>query len=190
MYIAEVAIKNFRSCMDVRVPLRPDVTVFAGETNAGKTTVIDGLRQLTEPLDGNRPSALQDGDLNFLRKEEGLLLSTRLEEVTAGQVGTYVQGLVGGITGDGLRSVAWSLSYSPTQLARRRGQVTWTTGADRELSREPSSEPRSGTSTCPLFAMPSASWARAAVPGCASSSKPCWEARKQSPTSWTGSTGK
>jgi putative ATP-dependent endonuclease of OLD family len=137
MYIAEVAIKNFRSCMDVTVPLRPDVTVFTGENNAGKTTVIDALRHLTDPLDGNRPPSLQDSDLNFLRKEEGLRLSIRLDEVTAGQAGTYIQGLVGDSTGDGLRSVTWSLAYAPAQLARRRGQVTWTAGKGQEINREP-----------------------------------------------------
>ncbi len=44
MYISELRLRNYRSCRGVTVALRPDLTVLAGENNAGKSTVVDALR--------------------------------------------------------------------------------------------------------------------------------------------------
>ncbi|RAO00809.1 AAA family ATPase [Micromonospora noduli] len=63
MFVSKITIGNYRSCRQVSVRLRPEVTVLAGENNAGKTTVIDSLRQLTDALDGRRGPALTDGDM-------------------------------------------------------------------------------------------------------------------------------
>ncbi|WP_416238205.1 AAA family ATPase [Streptomyces mutabilis] len=47
-------VERFRSCERAQIPLRPEVTVLVGENNAGKSSVIDALRLLTDPLDGRR----------------------------------------------------------------------------------------------------------------------------------------
>ncbi|MEU7628979.1 AAA family ATPase [Nocardia sp. NPDC049220] len=64
MFVSEIGAMNFRSCRKVRVRLRPEVTLLAGENNAGKTTVIEALRQLTDALDGRRGPALAESDVN------------------------------------------------------------------------------------------------------------------------------
>ncbi|MGK5556684.1 ATP-dependent nuclease [Actinomadura kijaniata] len=137
MYISEIRATNFRSCVDVRVPLRRDLTVLTGENNAGKSAVIDSLRYLTEPLDGHRPSPLDDGDRNRSAGDASLKLTARLEEISPGQSGTFLQGLLTGVSGEGMRSAAWSLDYSPAPLGRRRGRVIWTAGDGRDLPGEP-----------------------------------------------------
>ena len=43
MYLKEVHIKNFRSIKECKVSL-DDFTVFIGENNAGKTTILDAIR--------------------------------------------------------------------------------------------------------------------------------------------------
>lgn len=57
MFISQVRLRNYRSCRDVTVTLQPDVTVLAGENNAGKSSVVDALRVLTEPF-GRRANSL------------------------------------------------------------------------------------------------------------------------------------
>ncbi|MEU8949393.1 AAA family ATPase [Streptomyces sp. NPDC048489] len=52
--MSEVLVERFRSCERVRIPLQPEVTVLVRENNAGKSTAIDAMRLLTDPLDGRR----------------------------------------------------------------------------------------------------------------------------------------
>lgn len=39
MYLGRLKISRFRSCDDVTVSLRPDLTVLVGENNGGKSSV-------------------------------------------------------------------------------------------------------------------------------------------------------
>lgn len=63
MHVSEVLIERFRSCEEVRIPLRPEMTVLVGENNAGKTTVVDALRLLSDPLDGRRSRYFEESDI-------------------------------------------------------------------------------------------------------------------------------
>ncbi|XVQ85352.1 AAA family ATPase [Microbispora siamensis] len=137
MYISEIEVENFRSCVSVHVPLRQNVTVLGGENNAGKTTIMDAFRYLTEPLDGHRPPGLENRDTFRLAGENGLRMKVRLEELSPSQAGTYIQGLVEGVSESGTRAASWSLKYMPAPLARRRGRTLWSVGTDREMGSEP-----------------------------------------------------
>ncbi|MFD0686009.1 ATP-dependent nuclease [Actinomadura fibrosa] len=137
MFISEIQIKNFRSFVDVRVPLRPYVTVLTGENNAGKTTVMEALRHLTEPLDGRRPAPVEETDRNRFAADDDVHLTARLEDILPGQAGTYLQGLLEGASEEGARAASWSLTSEPPLLGRRRGRISWTAGAGRELAGEP-----------------------------------------------------
>jgi putative ATP-dependent endonuclease of OLD family len=55
MYLRTFRIKNFRSCVDVTLKLRPTMTLLVGENNSGKSNVVDALRLATAPLSG-RPT--------------------------------------------------------------------------------------------------------------------------------------
>ena len=54
MRLASIGATNFRSLDDVVIPLREQVTVVIGENNGGKSTLLDAVRLLTDPLDGRR----------------------------------------------------------------------------------------------------------------------------------------
>jgi putative ATP-dependent endonuclease of OLD family len=64
MWLREVTIKQFRSCCDVAVPLRPSLTVLVGENNAGKSNVIEALRLGTNPLSGRRVRYFEPEDVS------------------------------------------------------------------------------------------------------------------------------
>jgi transposase len=63
VYVSEVLVERFRSCERVQIPLRPEVTVLVGENNAGKSSVIDALRLLTDSLDGRRVRYFEESDV-------------------------------------------------------------------------------------------------------------------------------
>lgn len=63
MHLHSLRLQRFRSCADVTVKLRPDLTVLVGENNGGKSNVVDGLRLLTLPLSGRRDRYPEDEDL-------------------------------------------------------------------------------------------------------------------------------
>ncbi|GAB1512600.1 ATP-dependent nuclease [Actinophytocola sp. KF-1] len=138
MFVSEIKIKNFRSCQQVRVRLRPDVTVLAGENNAGKTSVIDGLRQVTEPLDGRRGLVITEQDVfDACGPEDQVKLDTILADIDPDHAGTYREAFLPGATPDGKRSARWSLSYTRPPLGRRRGTTTWQVGEGRDVPGEP-----------------------------------------------------
>ncbi|WP_244157369.1 AAA family ATPase [Serratia oryzae] len=60
MYLSRLKISRFRSCDDVTVSLRPDLSVLVGENNGGKYNVVDAIRLLTLPLSGRRERYPED----------------------------------------------------------------------------------------------------------------------------------
>jgi putative ATP-dependent endonuclease of the OLD family len=138
VFVSEIMTMNFRSCREVRVRLRPEVTVLAGENNAGKTTVIDALRQLTDALDGRRGATLTEGDMHDgCGQDDQLQLHAVLADIHPDQAGTYRDAFLPGATDDGKRSARWSLTYVRPPLGRRRGTRTWHVGQGREAASEP-----------------------------------------------------
>jgi len=138
MFVSEITFKNFRSCRQVRVRLRPEVTVLAGANNAGKTTVIDGLRQVTDALDGRRGAALAESDVfDACAADDQVQLQVVLAGIDPDQAGTYRDAFLPGVTADGKRSACWSLTYTRPPLGRRRGTTTWHVGEGREATGEP-----------------------------------------------------
>lgn len=139
MFVSNITIRNYRSCRRVSVRLRPEVTVLAGENNAGKTTVIDSLRQLTDALDGRRGLALTDGDVfDGTGPNDQVQLRAVLSDIDPDHAGTYQSAFLPGAAADGKRSAAWALTYTRPPLGRRRGTTTWQVGEDRESPGEPS----------------------------------------------------
>src|ERR1700733_12161644 len=63
MYLEKLTLQRFRSCEDLAVNFRPDLTVLVGENNGGKSTIIDGLRFLTLPLNGRKDRYPESDDL-------------------------------------------------------------------------------------------------------------------------------
>ncbi|MER5556177.1 AAA family ATPase [Streptomyces sp. NPDC002793] len=61
--MAEVLVERVWFCERVQIPLRQEVTVLIGENNAGKSSVIDALRLITDPLDGRRMRYFEEADV-------------------------------------------------------------------------------------------------------------------------------
>ncbi|MCA1510151.1 MULTISPECIES: ATP-dependent nuclease [Bradyrhizobium] len=55
MYLAELAIKNFRRLSDVTLKFAPGLNVLVGPNNVGKTAVVDALRALLAGMDDPYP---------------------------------------------------------------------------------------------------------------------------------------
>jgi len=128
MHVSEVHASNYRSCRDVTVTLRPDLTVLAGENNAGKSTVVDALRILTEPLDNGRIP--WPGDAEVTAGELTTRLSVTLANIAAGQSGTYIEGQVPAPDSLGMFLARWGLEYQRSDEGQRRGTTGWFRGVD------------------------------------------------------------
>jgi putative ATP-dependent endonuclease of OLD family len=63
MHLDSLILARFRSCPNVTIHLRTDLTVLVGENNGGKSNIIDALRLLTLPLNGRRERYPEDDDL-------------------------------------------------------------------------------------------------------------------------------
>ena len=66
MYLKTLELKNFRSFSDAIVPLCPDLTIFVGENNGGKSNAIDAIRLLTKPLAGRRELYCETTDIRLI----------------------------------------------------------------------------------------------------------------------------
>lgn len=55
MYLAKLAIKNFRRLNDVTLKFVPGLNVLVGPNNVGKTAVVDALRALLAGMDDPYP---------------------------------------------------------------------------------------------------------------------------------------
>ncbi|MFF7549670.1 ATP-dependent endonuclease [Streptomyces canus] len=137
VYVCEVLVERFRSCERVQIPLRPEVTVLVGENNAGKSSVIDALRLLTDPLDGRRVRYFEESDvLRTTADLGGPSLQMDLADIHAGQSGAYLEALLREGAPDN-RTARWQVSWTPPQTGGRRGSTAWSQGAGLPVTGEP-----------------------------------------------------
>ncbi|GAB4521003.1 MAG: hypothetical protein Tsb0020_39620 [Haliangiales bacterium] len=64
MKITQIRIQNFRSLVDVTIPLA-NTTVLLGENNVGKTAVLDAVRYLLSHDGARRTSAIDEYDIHL-----------------------------------------------------------------------------------------------------------------------------
>jgi putative ATP-dependent endonuclease of the OLD family len=126
MYISELRLRNYRSCRGVTVALRPDLTVLAGENNAGKSTVVDALRVLTDPLEQGRVPWPVDADV--VDGGETCELGVTLADIGSGQSGTYLEARVEPSVQGGFEA-RWGYEYRRSIDGERRGVAAWSQGA-------------------------------------------------------------
>ena len=77
MHLDSLKLERFRSCPNVTINFRGDLTVLVGENNGGKSNIIDGLRLLTLPLNGRRERYAEDDDLRRTSSENTFSLEGR-----------------------------------------------------------------------------------------------------------------
>ncbi|WP_158238953.1 ATP-dependent nuclease [Streptomyces barkulensis] len=137
MYVAEVLVERFRSCERAQIPLRPEVTVLVGENNAGKSSVIDALRLLTDPLDGRRVRYFEEADvLMAVATLGGPGLQVDVAGIGPQHSGAYLEALLPEGAPDS-RTARWQVSWMPPQPGGRRGSTVWTQGVGLPVTGDP-----------------------------------------------------
>ncbi|APU15187.1 MULTISPECIES: ATP-dependent nuclease [Actinoalloteichus] len=137
MFISEVRLTNFRACREVTVPLRPDVTLLAGENNSGKTSVIDAVRLLTGSVHGRVPTPDRQDLCGAAASGEALRVEADLKDIAPTMAGAYLEGLLPADAPGGSRSARWGLTFRPPEDDRGRGATTWSVGRDHLAAGEP-----------------------------------------------------
>ncbi|MFF4652567.1 ATP-dependent endonuclease [Streptomyces sp. NPDC001380] len=142
MHIGEVGIEEFRSCRKATIPLREKVTVLVGENNSGKSTVIDALRLLTDPVDGRRSRWFEETDVRgHLDPHHPAPASPSLHLVLEGigprETGAYLEALLPPASDTAPRRARWGVTYTPPPEKRRRGTTAWTQGSEQPAAGEP-----------------------------------------------------
>ncbi len=91
MYLSQVKLTNFRSCLNTTISLRPDLTIIVGENNSGKSNVIDGLRLAIHPLNGrrNRYFEREDVSRHSVASGQKIEIETRFSRLNKRQGGVY-----------------------------------------------------------------------------------------------------
>lgn len=111
MHLERLCLTNFRSFDDVTIPLCPDVTIFVGENNGGKSNAIDAIRLLTQPLGGRRDLYCETTDI----REGSGEWSFRLEATYAGLNSAQQGRLLSAIDGSEMERAVLGLEYDDTR---------------------------------------------------------------------------
>jgi len=90
MYLKTLELKNFRSFSEEAVPLCPDLTIFVGENNGGKSNAIDAIRLLTMPLTGQRELYCEAADIRFGSTDRCFELQGTLAGLCPAQQGRFL----------------------------------------------------------------------------------------------------
>ncbi|WP_386337724.1 ATP-dependent nuclease [Streptomyces xiangluensis] len=93
MYLSKLGIRNFRSCYDVAVEFRPDITLLVGENNSGKSNVIESLRLATTPLNRRSTRWFDEPDLSRGREAQEAEFQATYDGLTAIQRAHYIAAL-------------------------------------------------------------------------------------------------
>ncbi|GGO78937.1 ATP-dependent nuclease [Nonomuraea cavernae] len=123
MYLRELTLKNFRSCVDTTVEFQPTLTLLAGENNAGKSNIIEALRLATVPLSRRRSRYFEREDISRGQQDEGIEIRTRFHGLTPIQAGQYITALD---TETGI--VDYCTHFSVDGAAGPRPRPTYTAG--------------------------------------------------------------
>lgn len=135
MYLESLTISRFRSCENVTVNLRPDLTVLVGENNGGKSNVIDAIRLLTLPLNGRRERYAEDRDLRRGSGANSFQIEGRYQ-----QLGDTLKGLLISAVPDPSKDEAlFGYRYETSSERSPRGKSTVWAG------RFDTNEPESGS---------------------------------------------
>lgn len=120
MHLGSLKISRFRSCDDVTVCLRPDLTVLVGENNGGKSNVVDAIRLLTLPLSGRRERYPEDEDL----RRHATIPNFQIEGVFR-ELGDTLKGLLISAVPDLTENEAvFGYRYEPRSERSPRGKTT------------------------------------------------------------------
>lgn len=120
MHLGSLTISRFRSCDNVTVSLRPDLTVLVGENNGGKSNVVEAIRLLTLPLSGRRERYPEDDDV----RRHATVPNFQIEGVFRG-LGDTLKGLLISAVPDPIKNEAvFGYRYESRSERTPRGKTT------------------------------------------------------------------
>lgn len=90
MYLQRLGLKNFRSFVQMEIPLCKDLTILVGENNAGKSNAIDAIRLVTTPAGGRRDLYCETTDVRFGSTERQFELTASFTELSPAQQGRMI----------------------------------------------------------------------------------------------------
>ncbi len=133
MHLDSLRLERFRSCPDVTINLRSDLTVLVGENNGGKSNIIDGLRLLTLPLNGRRERYPEDDDLRRGSTERTFTVEGRFSGLS-----DTVKGLLISAVPDPAADLAiFGMRYQCKTSSNSRGKTTLWAGKFDTAEPEP-----------------------------------------------------
>lgn len=131
MYLHQVRISNFRSCIDTTVTLQPDITILVGENNAGKSNIIEALRLSTVPLSRRRTRYFELDDVNRSNPDPVLFEST-FANLTEFQAAHYIAAY--DMTTE---TATYRTTYTPNFTKPRQSRVDFSAGKYGRSDSEP-----------------------------------------------------
>jgi putative ATP-dependent endonuclease of OLD family len=93
MYLEKLELKNFRSCVELSIPLHEHLTVLVGENNGGKSNLLEALRLLTHPSSGRIERYCEVEDLSKAAAENTFQISGTFAGLSPAQTGTLISWL-------------------------------------------------------------------------------------------------
>jgi putative ATP-dependent endonuclease of the OLD family len=121
MHLDLLKLQRFRSCADVSVQLRSDLTVLVGENNGGKSNIVDAIRLLTLPLSGRRERYAEDEDLHRGSADPSFAIEGRFCGLTDAQKGLLISAVP-----DPIADLAtWGLRYQCGTVKTRGKASVW-----------------------------------------------------------------
>jgi putative ATP-dependent endonuclease of OLD family len=133
MHLDSLRLERFRSCPNVTINLRSDLTVLVGENNGGKSNIIDALRLLTLPLNGRRERYPDDDDLRRGSAKKTFTLEGRFSGLS-----DTVKGLLITAVPDPAADLAiLGIRYQCKTSANSRGKTTFWSGKFDTAELEP-----------------------------------------------------
>jgi putative ATP-dependent endonuclease of the OLD family len=138
MHLERLRIRDFRSCEDVTVHFHEDLTILAGENNAGKTNIVDALRLVTSPIDGRRSRYADPDDIRRSAHPPGFTIEAFYSALDPDQRGVFITAI------DDLSSgtATYGFRYTAPAPGARRGSSTFWAGTREGGDPEPEARER------------------------------------------------
>lgn len=91
MHLDKITITDFRSFDErVEISLCPDLTIFVGENNGGKSNALDAIRLVTQPLGARREIYCEDSDVRRDSSASGFVIEAAFARLSPAQQGRFL----------------------------------------------------------------------------------------------------
>jgi putative ATP-dependent endonuclease of OLD family len=103
MHLQSLKLKDYRSFDDVEISFCPDLTIFVGENNGGKSNAIDAI----PPLAGRREIICEPTDIRFGSGATDFSISATFDGLSVDQQGRFISAA----TDASLKTARFNLNY-------------------------------------------------------------------------------